>query len=217
MQTEISDLETKLIEYNLHNAEQLFELYNSLHFIYPAKMERLNPVFNIVKGNWEKALKLNFPLFWVSTVTKNDNNIISTGAAWRYLNRGMIGQHLASNHPVGSRIILLGMINRMIENKHTGFLDSFQIYYRPQNKFSSKVFEPLSLKAGKELSEIIPYNYFEVPFLTYDCSSDIEITEITNNCNRDFINFLMIQKGKLFINAQELDTDDITLKSLDSK
>ena len=55
MQTEILDIETKLIEHNRQNAEHLFALYNSLYFIYPARMERLNPVYTIVKKNWEKA------------------------------------------------------------------------------------------------------------------------------------------------------------------
>ncbi|MEO6455117.1 MAG: hypothetical protein ABIN97_13640 [Ginsengibacter sp.] len=217
MQTQIPGLESELIEHNLKNTEQLFKLYNSLHFIYPAKMERLNPVFSIVKKNWEKAMKLNFPLFWILTIMQNPNNIFSTGTTWRYLNTGMIGQHLASNHPVGSRIIFLAMLDKIIENQHKYSINSYQIYYRPQNKYSSRMFEPLSIKAGKELSEIISYNYFEVPFLKYDFSDDIEVSEINNGNDRDFINFLITQKGELFVQAQELNTDDINLKDLDKK
>jgi hypothetical protein len=40
----------------------------------------------------------------------------------------MIAQHLASNNPVGSRIIFLGMLNEVIENQHKGFLESCQIF-----------------------------------------------------------------------------------------
>src|SRR6185503_19011484 len=149
------NLEKDLIEESVQDSKQLFELYRSLHFIYPAKMERLAPVFDIVQNNWEKAMKCSFPLFWVSTVPKNRYNIMSTGATWRYLNSGMIAQHLASNHPVGSRMTFLGVLNKIIETQDTESINSYQVYYRPQNKYSSRVFEPVSLKAGKELSAII--------------------------------------------------------------
>lgn len=217
MQTITLNLENELIEHNVQNTEQLFELYNALHFIYPAKMGLLNPVLNTVKRNWDKALTLNFPLFSTSTVAENRNNIIATGTLWQYLNKGFIGQHLASNHPIGSRIIFLGIIDKMIENQHTIPINSFQVYYRPQNKYSSRMFEPICLKAGKELSGVIPYNYFEVPFLQYDNSKGIEIVEITNSNDADFIDFLAIQKGDVFIKVQELDTEDINLNTLNNR
>ena len=92
MQTLTLNPETELIEHNVQNTQQLFELYNSLHFIYPAKMEKLNPVFDIVKQNWEKALRLHFPMFWVGTVMPNWHSILSTATAWQYLNKGMIAR-----------------------------------------------------------------------------------------------------------------------------
>jgi hypothetical protein len=217
MQTLTLNLENELIELNVQTTEQLFELYNSLHFIYPAKMGLLNPVLNTVKRNWDKALTLNFPLFCASTVAQNRNNIIATGGLWQYLDKGVIGQHLASNHPVGSRIIFLGMIDKIIEGQNTFPINSFQVYYRPQNKYSGRAFEPVSLKVGKELSAVIPYNYFEVPFLKHNGSNSIEITEITTSNDRDFIDFLSMQKGEVFIKAQELDTDDINLITLNNR
>jgi len=217
MQTTNLNLENDLTEESVRDSKQLFELYRSLHFIYPAKMERLAPVFDIVQKNWEKAMKCSFPLFWVSTVPKNRHNIISTGATWRYVNSGMIAQHLASNHPVGSRMTFLGMLNKVIENQDTESINSYQIYYRPQNKYSSRVFEPLSIKAGQELSAIIPYNYYEVPFLQNDDDNEVDIVEINNGNTRDFINFLQVQKGKIFVKAQELEGDDINLIKLNNK
>ena len=211
------NLENDLIEESVQNSKQLFELYRSLHFIYPAKMERLAPVFDIVQNNWEKAMKCSFPLFWVLTVPKNRYNIISTGATWRYLNSGMIAQHLASNHPVGSRMTFLGTLNKIIETQDNESINSYQVYYRPQNKYSSRVFEPVSLKAGNELSAIIPYNYHELPFLQNDGENEVYIVEINNGNTRDFIHFLHIQKGELFVKAQELESDDINLAKLNSK
>jgi len=202
MQTEMLDLATELREDNLQNTEQLFQLYKSLHFIYPEKMQRLDPVFNNVKTNWARALKLNFPLFWVFTTPQNTSNIVATGTTWQYLNTGMIAQHLASNHPVGSRMVFLEMLGKVIDNQNSGFLNSYQVYYRPRNKYSSRMFEPLSLKVGKDLSAIIRYDYFEVPFLKNGCSDDIEIAEINNGNDEDLINFLITQKGEIFIKAQ---------------
>ena len=109
------------------------------------------------------------------------------------------------------------MLNRVIENQHAGLVNSYQIYYRPQNKYSGRIFDPLPLKAGKNLCEIIPYNYFEVPFLKSDCEDDIAVVEITNGDNPGFIKFLSEQKGDVFIKAQELYSSDINLKKLDNK
>lgn len=211
------EMENEYIQYNSLNTEQLFKIYNLLHFTYPDKMEHLNPVIDIIQENWRKALKLNFPLFWVSTIKQNKNNIISSGTVWQYLNKGMIAQHLCSNHPVGSRMIFLGMLNKAKEKSNTGFIDSFQVYYRPQNKYSSKLFESQSLSAGKEFSEIIPFNYHELPLLKSDCAGDIQLTEINDNKDSDYINFLIRQRGELFVNSQELNAEDIKLEKLNAR
>jgi hypothetical protein len=208
--------ERELTEYNQLNTEQLFKLYDLLHFIYPAKMERLAPVLDTIKRNWDKALKLNFPLFMVSSIRQNADNILSTVTVWQHLNSGVIGQHLASNSPVGSRIIFLNVLEKIIQNQHSGFFDSFHIYYRPQNKYSSRVFEAISLKAGKKLSELVAYNYYEVPFLKYCDNNSMEVIEI-NGSDADFISFVMQQRSELFIKGQELNDDDINLKELDKK
>lgn len=217
MQTEQINLENDLLEQSVQDSKKLFETYRSLKFIYPAKMEKLNPVLDIVEHNWEKAVKLNFPLFWVIKTRQNIHNVISTGTQWQYLNHGVIGQHLASNNPVGSRIAFLAMLNKIINEKDSGQVNSYQIYYRPQNKYSSRVFEPLAERAGKELSEVIPYNYFEIPLLNYDRIGNIEVSEITEGNNEEFITFVTIQKGQLFVQVQELASKDINLEKLNSK
>jgi hypothetical protein len=216
MQTETLSIEKMLNEQKARDAGQLFELYNAHHFIYPAKMEKLNPVFDIVKQNWEKAIKMGFPLFCSTMVNENCKNITATATRWQYLNRGMIGQHLTSNNPVGSRVVFLSIINKMIEEQHKGFLESFQIYYRPQNKYSHRMFGKVSAKAGNALSETIPYNYFEVPLLHNGCAGYINVTEIDCN-NIEFIDFLMAERSALFVKVQELDSDDINLSRLDNK
>jgi hypothetical protein len=210
-------IENELIQFNSTSAEKLFEIYQALNFIYPAKMEHLQPIIHTVKENWEKAMKLDFPLFWVSTIKQNPDNIISSGTAWQYLNNGMIAQHLCSNQPIGSRMIFLGMLSKIIDNQHTGYIDSYQIYYQPQNKYSSKVFETHGLKAGKELSGIIHYNYLELPFLKIDCSGNIQLTEINSGINSDFIRFVTEQRGELFLKVQELNSEDINLKKLNNR
>lgn len=209
--------ENELILYNSMSAEQLFEVYQILKFIYPAKMEHLHPVFHTVKENWEKALKLDFPLFWVATVKENPDNIISSGTSWQYLNNGMIAQHLCSNHPVGSRMILLGMMKKVMENQHTGLINSYQIYFQPKNKYSCKIFESRGLKAGKELSAVIPFDYIEFPFLMKDCHEEIQLSEIKNGNDTDFIHFVTKQRGELFIKVQELDSADINLEKLNRR
>src|SRR5450631_767279 len=98
--------------------DRLMDIYNRLHFIYPAKMEKLSSVFGLVKKNWKKALQLNFPLFYSSIVSSEDKNIYSTATVWQYLNKGLIGQHLASNHPVGSREVFLWMLGEVIKQQH---------------------------------------------------------------------------------------------------
>jgi hypothetical protein len=216
MQTETLTIEKMLNAQKAQDAGQLFELYNSHHFIYPAKMEKLSPVFDIVKQNWQKAVKMGFPLFCVTMVNKNCKNITATATRWQYLNRGMIGQHLASNNPVGSRVVFLSVLNKMIEEQHKGHLESFQIYYRPQNKYSDRMFGKVSAKAGNELSETIPYNYFEVPLLHNGCAGYINVTEIDRS-DGEFIDFLMEERSALFIKTQELDSDDINLDRLDNK
>ena len=206
-----------LSEENAHSVGQLFEIYNSLHFIYAAKMEKLAPVFDTVKQNWAKAVKQSFPLFSTISVRENYKNIVATTTQWQYLNNGLIGQHLASNNPVGSRIVFLASLDRMIKEQHKGCVESYQIYYRPQNKYSSRMFGGVSVTMGKELSEIIPYNYFEVPFLQYTQTKDVEVVEINNSNDTGFINFIETEKGQLFIKAQELDSCDINLTALNER
>jgi hypothetical protein len=210
-------IENEFIEYNQHSIEKLLNLYEALHFIYPQKRERLDPVFNIIKENWTKALHANYPLFWVGTLAGNEKNIASTCTCWQYLNKGMLGQHLASNHPVGSRLIFLNMLNRVIENQVIDSIDSYQIYYRPQNKYSARMFEPLSMRVGKELSQIVSYTYCEVPFVKEFKAEELEIIEVQEANRQMFLNFLQAERGEVYIKVQELDSVDINLENLNKK
>ncbi|QHT66200.1 hypothetical protein GXP67_05725 [Rhodocytophaga rosea] len=210
-------IDKPLIEYNQMKIEQLLQLYEFLGFIYPEKRKRLDPVMTLIKENWTKALHANYPLFWVGTIVENDKNIVSTATCWQYLNKGMLGQHLASNHPVGSRLIFLNILQKVIENQLINTIDSYQIYYRPQNKYSARMFEPLSSRLGSDLSQIIFYTYCEVPFIKEFLVEEVEISEVDEANRQQFLEFVQMERGEAYIKAQELDSADLTLERLNKK
>jgi hypothetical protein len=53
-------IENEFIQFNSMSAEQLFDIYHSLNFIYPAKKETLHPMIHTEKENREIAYKLLF-------------------------------------------------------------------------------------------------------------------------------------------------------------
>ena len=196
--------------------DQLMDVYRKLHFIYPAKMEKLSAVYDLVKKNWKNALRLHFPLFYSSIVRAEVKDMYATATIWQYLNNGLIGQHLASNHPVASREVLLGMLSEIISKQHVCKINSFQIFYRPQNKYPNRLFSTVSETAGNKLSQIIEYDYFEMPVIT-ECSPDIKVVEVNESNKKDWLNFISTCRSRLFISGQEYDTDDIQLNRLNQQ
>lgn len=196
--------------------ETLLQVYHDLHFIYPAKIEKLAPVLETVRKNWAYALQLKFPEF-CSTVVKSDSgHCAATVTVWRYLNNGMIGQHLASSHPLASREVLLSVLGQVIAKQDECNIDSFQIFYRPENKYPNRMFRMVAEAAGERLSAIQGYDYFHLPAGDFQ-SGSIETLE-AGETNRDiWMNFLRRCRSATFIKVQELDAADIELSSLNAQ
>lgn len=196
--------------------EKLLEVYKELHFIYPAKTAKLEPLMDRVRRSWRSALKLHFPQFSTTVVKSVCSPATATVTVWRCLNRGMIGQHLASNHPLASREVLLSVLDDVISMQDECSIDSFQIYYRPDNKYPSRMFRMASEAAGAAYSILQPYDYFQLPPVRYT-SGELDVVRADAGNRSEWLGFLRNCRPDVFIKGQELDTEDFGLNELDTE
>jgi len=155
----ISSLETAYgVKVNHLDVHQLFGLYERTGFLYPAKAARLHPHMDLVRENWRRLLQAGDSLLYVLTAGDNQMGCASI-SVWRSTFRGWTSQHLVSENPLASRaVILAGSASSMLK----GVDESHQNWFRPENRFPSRVFGSMVQSIGDHLASVQRHMYFAV-------------------------------------------------------
>ena len=142
------------------SVSELFDRYGQAGFIYPAKMDRLRPVLEIVKRNWERLLSGGQDLIRVVTYEDKLGNWASV-TLWKTAPWLWASQHLAGiGTPVGSRAVLLGTQAAFIAGEESGGVEN---WFQRKNRFAAKVFGSIVPKLGTRLSGVSDYAHFWFP------------------------------------------------------
>jgi len=199
------------VEVNALSINQLFALYERTGFLYPGKAARLTPHLGQVRENWRRMLRGGESLLYVISAG-NEKSGRASIAVWRTTLHGWMSQHLVSeNNPLGSRAVMLAGTAASILR---GVDQSYQNWFRPDNRFPSRVFGSMPQTIGASSSSVQQHMYFAlsrklslpptaIRVVPYDPSHKAALCEIAR-----------VNRGQVYVAAEELEAD-VELKAVD--
>src|SRR6201982_2724001 len=148
------------VEVNALSVNEIFALYERTGFLYPDKAARLLPHLEQVRENWRRMLKGGDSLLYVLTAGDQKHGRASI-AVWRTARNGWTSQHLVSeNNPYASRAVMLsGSAASFLKGTDA----SHQNWFRPANRFPSRVFGSMVQTIGECFSSVQRHMFFALP------------------------------------------------------
>jgi CRP-like cAMP-binding protein len=141
---------------------ELLDFYESVKFLYPAKLKELKPRFSSIEATWNNLLDANDKVFKViirKEISGGQVVIGSSVCAFEYAPGTWQTQHLvsASRHGfTGTLLMLLALINWFGRNTE---IDIVRFTYRPDNPGVKRLFGKMSQNLGSEISRSVVYDY----------------------------------------------------------
>jgi hypothetical protein len=200
------------VKLNALTVDQLFDLYQRTGFLYPAKAARLLPYMDLVRDNWRRLLEAQDSLLYLLTAGEEGEGCASI-AVWRTTERGWTSQHLVSQgNPLGTRsVILAGSAASM----RRGTEESHQNWFRPENRFPSRVFGSMVQTVGEAFASVKRHMYFAFRRnLPVYADKSVKVIPCTR-ANQDALSaFAVLVRGTIYVIAEEL-ARDLELKRID--
>ena len=193
------------VQVNALSVNEIFALYERAGFLYPEKAARLLPHLPQVRDNWRRMLGAGDSLLYVLTAGDKKKGMASI-AVWRTTQHGWTSQHLVSeNNPIASRAVMLaGTAASILKNID----ESHQNWFRPENRFPSRVFGSMVQSIGQSLSCVQRHMYFELPknaslpvgkkvrVIPYDATHEEALCLIAS-----------VARGSIYVAAEQLGSD----------
>jgi hypothetical protein len=200
------------VEVNALSINQLFALYERTGFLYPGKAARLTPHLGQVRENWRRMLRGGESLLYVISAG-NEKSGRASIAVWRTTLHGWMSQHLVSeNNPLGSRSVMLAGTAASILR---GVDDSYQNWFRPENRFPSRVFGSMVETIGTSLSSVQQHMYFalsrKVPLPS---TGGLRVVPYDPSHKEALCAIARASRGHIYVTAEELGSD-VELKAVD--
>ena len=209
----MSDVHTSYgVEVNALSINQLFALYERTGFLYPGKAARLTPHLGQVRENWRRMLRGGESLLYVISAG-NDKSGLASIAVWRTTHHGWMSQHLVSeNNPLASRAVMLAGTAASILR---GIDESYQNWFRPENRFPSRVFGSMVQTIGTSHSSIQQHMYFALSRkLPLPSAGGIRVVPYDSSHNEALCAIASVSRGDIYVNAEEL-ASDVELQAVD--
>ena len=209
----LSDVHTSYgVEVNALSINQLFALYERTGFLYPGKAARLTPHLGQVRENWRRMLRGGESLLYVISAG-NDKSGLASIAVWRTTHHGWMSQHLVSeNNPLASRAVMLAGTAASILR---GIDESYQNWFRPENRFPSRVFGSMVQTIGTSHSSIQQHMYFALSRkLPLPSAGGIRVVPYDPSHNEALCAIARASRGDIYVNAEEL-ASDVELQAVD--
>lgn len=202
---------------NAISPAELFQQYEEIGFIYPAKKALLCPHFPQITNNWEKMLQKQEDLLWVMTVKDQfvQENFASI-TTWKQSNYGLFSQHLVSTgNPFLSLKVMLAAQYVAGQFHDATEIRASQNWFRPNNRYAYRVFASMHEKLGATKSNLRLFQYLhsDVNRISSTSQSRFEVEEVTS-CDPELIHFIKKQYGEVFVQGEELNQTDIQLQEI---
>ena len=200
------------VQVNALSVGDLFDLYERTGFLYPEKANRLIPHLDQVRENWRRMLRGGESLLYVLTSGDKEQGRASI-AVWRTTHHGWTSQHLVSeNNPHASRAVMLaGSASSILR----GVDESHQNWFRPENRFPSRVFGSMPKTIGESLSSVQLHMYFALPRnLLLPSQGGIRIVPYDPSHSAALSAIACAARGSVYATAEEL-VSDPELKAVD--
>jgi hypothetical protein len=200
------------VDVNALSINQLFALYERTGFLYPGKAARLTPHLGQVRENWRRMLRGGESLLYVISAGSDKSGRASI-AVWRTTHHGWMSQHLVSeNNPLGSRAVMLAGTAASILR---GMDESYQNWFRPENRFPSRVFGSMVQTIGTSLSSVQQHMYFALSRkLPLPSAGGIQVVPYDPSHKEALCEFARASRGQIYVTAEELALD-VELKAVD--
>jgi hypothetical protein len=207
----LSDLEG-VVRVNALDVEELFSLYEGAGFLYPAKAARLMPHLDTVQDNWRRLLGAGDSLLYVLTAGDDVAGRASV-AVWRTTGDSWLWQHLVcERNPLHARAVMLGGLLRCMR---LGIGESQQNWFRPENRFPSRVFGSMVPSLGASLASVHGHMYFAVPRRpAIRKPHEVRVVPYDLSQRKALCAVATLARGPLYVTAEELDRD-VELQSVD--
>jgi len=200
------------VQVNALPVDEIFALYERTGFLYPDKAARLLPHLEQVKENWRRMLKGGDSLLYVLTAGDQKHGRASI-AVWRTSRNGWTSQHLVSeNNPYASRAV-------MLSGSAASFLkatdESHQNWFRPENRFPSRVFGSMVQTIGESFSSVQRHMYFALSKkVALPAQKGIRVVPYSASHKEPLCAIATAARGSVYVTAEEL-REDVEFKAVD--
>lgn len=200
------------VEVNAIPVSELFALYERTGFLYPDKAARLTPHIEQVRENWRRMLRGGESLLYVLTAGDEERGRASL-AVWRTTHKGWMSQHLVSeSNPYASRAVMLDAAAASILK---GVDESAQNWFRPENRFPTRVFGSMVQTIGESLSSVQRHAYFSLPKrMSLPSAAGIRIVPYKSAHRQALCAVATAARGRIYVTAEEL-TGDVEFEAID--
>src|ERR1700730_6289191 len=199
------------VQVNAIDVNELFALYERTGFLYPDKAARLTPHIGQVRENWRRMLRGGDSLLYVLTAGDEERGRASL-AVWRTTHQGWMSQHLVSeSNPYASRAVMLagsaGSILRGVDESH-------QNWFRPENRFPTRVFGSMVETIGESLSSVQRHAYFSLPRrMSLPSAGGIRTVAYNSSHKGALCAIASAARGRIYVAAEEL-TGDVEFEAV---
>jgi len=200
------------VQINALPVDEIFALYERTGFLYPDKAARLLPHLEQVKENWRRMLRGGESLLYVLTAGDAKHGRASI-AVWRTARNGWTSQHLVSeNNPYASRAVMLsGSAASFLK----GVDKSHQNWFRPENRFPSRVFGSMVQTIGESFSSVQRHLYFALSRkVVLPTQKGIRIVPYSPSQKEPLSTIATAARGSVYVTAEEL-REDVEFKAVD--
>jgi len=198
-------------EINAINVSELFVQYESLGFIYPAKKKRLAKLMPLIEENWNRLLKIKPSVMQIVTF-RNEAKDFGTMCMLQSSNYGWLNHHGIANKLPAIALTFLTAQKVHLENPT---MKSSQIWFRPNNRIMSRICSNALSQVPKIHSFQQTFNYIEFPLKKINLlSAEFRIVQYQPQHKTAFEQFLLRERGKAFLEGEDLNSDDITLQGI---
>ncbi|MGC1453317.1 MAG: hypothetical protein WA830_25070 [Candidatus Sulfotelmatobacter sp.] len=200
------------VQVNAISVGELFALYERTGFLYPDKAARLTPHIEQVRENWRRMFRGGESLLYVLTAGDEERGRASL-AVWRTTHQGWTPQHLVSEgNPYASRAVMLAGSAASILK---GVDESHQNWFRPENRFPTRVFGSMVQTIGESYSSVQRHAYFSLPRrMSLTSGGAIRTVAYNSSHKAALCAVASAARGRIYVAAEEL-AGDVEFKAVD--